>query len=86
MPAKIKVLLIDDNPDFIEEITQILLKMGEYEVISTYDGLEGLEMVFSEKPDCIVLDVMLPNKDGYEVIEILKKHQLECYEHVYYGA
>jgi two-component system alkaline phosphatase synthesis response regulator PhoP len=72
MSEKRKVLLVDDNPDFCEATKLILEKKGGYEVTLAYDGIEGLEKVKSDRPDIIVLDVMMPNKDGYKMCAELK--------------
>jgi two-component system alkaline phosphatase synthesis response regulator PhoP len=66
-----KILLVDDDPDLIESVTMILEAKG-YEVDAAYDGIEGLEKVKEVNPDLIVLDVMMPRKDGYEVCKELK--------------
>lgn len=72
-----KVLLIDDEPDFVDA-TKIVLGSKPYEVIVAYDGIEGLEKARREKPDVIILDVMMPEPDGYEVCNELKSDpQLE---------
>ena len=66
-----KILIVDDDPDLVEAVSIILESKG-YTVAAAYDGVEGLDKVKSEKPDLIVLDVMMPKKDGYEVCKELK--------------
>jgi len=66
-----KILLIDDDPDLVETVS-IILKSKKYEVIAAYGGIEGLEKAKKENPDLIVLDVMMPDKDGYTVCKELK--------------
>ena len=66
-----KILVVDDDPDLVEA-TSIILKSRKYEVIVAYDGKEGLEKARKEKPDLIVLDVMMPEKDGYTACKELK--------------
>jgi len=66
-----KILIVDDDPDLVEAVSIILESKG-YEVVAAYDGVEGLKKARSENPDLIVLDVMMPNKDGYEVCKELK--------------
>ena len=66
-----KVLIIDDDPDFILTTT-IAVESGGYEVVAAEDGESGLEAAAKEKPDLIVLDVMMPGMDGWEVCETLK--------------
>ena len=66
-----KILIVDDDPDLVEAVSIILESKG-YDVVAAYDGVEGLKRARSENPDLIVLDVMMPNKDGYEVCKELK--------------
>jgi two-component system, OmpR family, alkaline phosphatase synthesis response regulator PhoP len=66
-----KILVIDDDPDLVEA-TSMILKSRQYDVIAAYGGVEGLEKAKSENPDLIVLDVMMPDKDGYTVCKELK--------------
>lgn len=70
--AKSKVLIIDDEPDIIETLTY-MLQARNYEIISASDGIEGLLKAKSESPDIILLDIMMPGMDGYEVCSKLKK-------------
>jgi len=66
-----KILIIDDDSDFVEAIT-LILRPKKFEVVAAYNGKEGIEKVKSERPDLIVLDVMMPEKDGYSVCKELK--------------
>ncbi len=66
-----KILVVDDDPDLVESVT-IILESKNHEVVQAYGGIEGLEKAKSEKPDAIILDVMMPDKDGYEVCKELK--------------
>lgn len=66
-----KILIVDDDPDLVDAVTAILRSKG-YEVIPAYDGEEGLTKTRKERPDLIVLDVMMPGKDGYVVCKELK--------------
>jgi len=66
-----KILIVDDDPDLVEAVSIILESKG-YEVAAAYDGEEGLQKVKTERPDLIVLDVMMPGKDGYTVCKELK--------------
>ena len=66
-----KILVVDDDPDLVEA-TSIILKTMKYDVSAAYGGVEGLEKARNEKPDLIVLDVMMPDKDGYNVCRELK--------------
>ncbi len=66
-----RILIVDDDPDIVESVGMILKKKN-HEVIESYGGKEGLEKAKKEKPDAIILDVMMPDKDGYEVCKELK--------------
>lgn len=66
-----KILLVDDDVDFCEA-TKLLLESKTYEVVLAYDGKEGLDKVRTEKPDLVILDVMMPEMNGYDVCVILK--------------
>ena len=72
MSEKKKILVVDDEPDFCEIVKGQLEKEG-FDVELAYDGVEGLEKVKANPPDAIVLDVMMPEKDGYTVCSELKK-------------
>ena len=68
---KKKILLVDDEKDLVETVSFRLKAFG-YEVIPAYDGKEALEKAKKEKPDLIILDLMLPKIDGYKVCRMLK--------------
>lgn len=72
MTEKAKILLIDDDVDFVEA-TKIVLESKPYEVIVAYEGNEGLQKARAEKPDLIILDVIMPVKDGFTAAEELKR-------------
>lgn len=71
MSEKKRILVVDDEPDFASIVQANLEKEG-FDVEVAYDGVEGLEKVKANPPDAIVLDVMMPNKDGYEMCKDLK--------------
>lgn len=71
MTEKKKILLIDDDPDFVEAV-RVIVKNGGYDVKVAYDGAEGLEAVAQDKPDLIILDVMMPVMNGHEACAKLK--------------
>ena len=68
---KKKILLVDDDADFTEAI-KLLLESRSYDVTAANDGKEGLKKVQTEGPDLIILDVMMPEIDGYEMCAKLK--------------
>lgn len=65
------VLIIDDEPDLVEISTTYLEEAG-YRVISAGNGIEGLELARKEKPDLILLDIVMPGMDGLEMLETLR--------------
>lgn len=69
-----KILLVDDSNFFIKCITNILADAG-YTVLHTTTGEDGLRMVRAEKPDMVLLDVVMPDMDGFEVCRILRQSE-----------
>lgn len=67
-----KILLIDDDPVLLDTLRYRLTREG-FLVITAEDGVAGLELARQEKPDLIVLDLMLPELDGFDVCRILRK-------------
>jgi len=71
--AKAKILITDDDQD-IRDSVQALLESRNYEVITAADSIEGMEKIKSEKPDLIILDLMMATwQDGFEMARELKK-------------
>ncbi|MCW5935699.1 MAG: response regulator [Fimbriimonadaceae bacterium] len=68
----LKILVCDDERHIVRLIQVNLEKQG-YQVVTAYDGKEGLEKIKSEKPDLCVLDVMMPYMDGFEVLKSLRR-------------
>lgn len=66
-----KILAVDDERHIVR-LVEVNLQRAGYEVVTAYDGREALEKVKSEKPDLVVLDVMMPYMDGFEVLKNLK--------------
>jgi CheY-like chemotaxis protein len=67
-----KILVVDDEPDTISFLTSILEEHG-YDHISACDGVEGLELAQNEKPDLILLDLIMPEKGGIIMFQELRK-------------
>ena len=74
-----KILLVDDEPN-ITKLLSMRLKSSGYEVLTASDGAEGLEKARSQNPDLIILDLMMPKMEGYEVCRLLKFD--EKYKHI----
>ena len=66
-----RILMVDDDRDFCEA-TAIFLESKGYEVTVAYDGKEGLEKIRTIQPDLVILDVMMPEMNGYDVCVIMK--------------
>ncbi len=67
-----KILIIDDNPDLLQMMQMMLGGRGKHEVILSGDGLDGLEKAFSTRPDLAIVDVMMPEVNGYDVVRQLR--------------
>jgi len=67
-----KVLLIDDDPDFVAATKSILESRADYRVLTASDGVFGLSMARAEKPDLIIMDVIMPVEDGFTAVRSLK--------------
>lgn len=67
-----KVLVIDDNPTIVELIKYAVNLHGAYHVVVAYDGVQGLERVYDERPDCVIIDVKMPRMDGYQLVRCLR--------------
>ena len=72
MSEKKRILVVDDEPDFASIVQGNLEKEG-FEVEVAYNGVEGMEKVQANAPDAIILDVMMPEKDGYKLCKELKR-------------
>ncbi len=77
MSDKKRILVVDDEPDFCSIVQGQLEKEG-FDVELAYNGVEGMEKVQANPPDAIVLDVMMPEKDGYEMCKELKADSNLC--------
>jgi two-component system alkaline phosphatase synthesis response regulator PhoP len=71
--SEMKILIADDEPDIIEIISFHLKKAG-FEVITASDGSEAIEKAKLHTPDCIILDIMMPKRTGFEVCEYLRSN------------
>ena len=70
----LKVLLVDDDPSILLSLDFLMKKAG-YAVFIARDGAEALDIVQRERPDCLVLDIMMPEVDGYEVLRQVKENK-----------
>ena len=71
-----KILIVDDEDDVVMILQDHLEKKG-YEVVVASDGLEAINKVKTEKPDLMILDVMMPKVDGYKAAQIIRDEELK---------
>jgi CheY-like chemotaxis protein len=72
-PARKRVLICDDDP-VILRLLQVNLEIEGYDVISAHHGEEAVQLARSERPDLVVLDIMMPRMDGYEACNKIKSY------------
>lgn len=72
MDPQPKILVVDDDPDIVQAI-KLVLESRQYQVVTAANGDEGLDKIREEKPDLIILDLLMPKKDGFAVIRELKE-------------
>lgn len=71
MATRKRILLVDDEPLTLRMLTDILQASG-FEILTAHDGAEGLARARAERPDLLILDVMMPKLDGFKVARLLK--------------
>ncbi len=69
--TKKRILIVEDNPTF-QKMLKLRLESNGYNVIAVSDGLEGLNTARKERPDLIILDLMLPGMNGHQIARLLK--------------
>ena len=74
MPKKPRILVVDDNVDFCRNMADIL-ELEAYEVVTVNDGAKALELVKQSDFDAVLMDIMMPDIDGYTACHIIKKNQ-----------
>ncbi len=72
MSDKQLILVVDDDPDLVESVSMKLENDG-FRIVKAYDGVEAWDRIKEEKPDILILDVMMPRKNGYELCDEIKK-------------
>jgi DNA-binding response OmpR family regulator len=68
------ILIVDDEPNIVLSL-EFLMRKGGYEVTTARDGEEALAAIDQQVPDLVLLDVMMPRKDGYQVCQILRERE-----------
>jgi len=76
MSNKKKILLVDDEEEIVNLLETVLLKEGFNKIFKAYTGNDAVKCCKENKPDIIILDIMLPDIDGYEVCRRLKQNNL----------
>lgn len=66
------ILLVDDNHELVDLLTQALNTIGGFTTARAADGMEGLERAITLRPDCIIIDVLMPQLDGYQLVRALR--------------
>ena len=73
MSEKKLIMVVDDDPDLVESVSMRLISDG-FRVTKAYDGEEAWERIREEKPQMLILDVMMPRKNGYALCDEIKKN------------
>jgi DNA-binding response OmpR family regulator len=68
------IIYVEDDPEIVDLVSLILSRRG-YVVTGVYNGREGLQRIIDEKPDLVLLDLMIPELDGWEIFQKLKNHE-----------
>jgi two-component system phosphate regulon response regulator PhoB len=69
---KRRLLIVEDDPDVLDILSNTFRKSGEFEIVTASDGMEGMRLARDQTPDALILDLMLPGMTGLEVCRILK--------------
>ncbi len=81
MTENAKILVVDDDPD-IRTVLSALLESRGYQVVTASDGKEGLDALKTEKPNLMILDLLMSEMDGFTVMQKLKDPRLAKYAHI----
>ena len=76
-----KILAVDDDPDILDALTMILESQG-YQVVTARNGLEGLARIEAEKPDLMILDLLMPKMDGFALCKELQEPRWAKYRNM----
>jgi DNA-binding response OmpR family regulator len=66
------ILLVDDDPDLLQMLSDGLELLGKFHVVRARNGIMGLEQFFEVRPDCMIIDIKMPGLDGYQLIRALR--------------
>jgi two-component system alkaline phosphatase synthesis response regulator PhoP len=76
-----KILVVDDDPDILDAVTMIL-ESQNYAVVTAHDGVEGLANLKAERPDLMILDLLMPKMDGFAVCKELQDPRWSKYRDI----
>lgn len=76
-----KILIVDDDPNILLSVEFLLVKNG-YDVLVARNGMEAMEIIEDTVPDIVLLDIMMPDVDGYVICEYIKKNERTKYAKV----
>ena len=76
-----KILVVDDDADIREAMT-LVLESNDYQVVTAQDGIEGLASLKAEKPDLMILDLLMPKMDGFNVMKELRDPKWSEYRNI----
>lgn len=68
------ILIVDDDAVLLESIADLLL-LSDFHVLTARNGAEALQLLQQQQPDCIISDVMMPELDGYGLLEAIRNHE-----------
>jgi two-component system alkaline phosphatase synthesis response regulator PhoP len=74
MNSQSKILIVDDDPDALETMAAIL-ETRDYQVLTASSGSEGIDKAVKEKPNLIIMDVMMPGLDGFAACKMIKENE-----------
>ncbi|MFQ5348962.1 MAG: PleD family two-component system response regulator [Thermoanaerobaculia bacterium] len=69
-----RILVVDDEPDVVETI-EVCLALEGYEVLTAANGIDGLNLALTQRPDLVLLDVMMPGENGYRVARAIRESE-----------
>ena len=78
---QVKILVVDDDPDILDSLTMIL-QSQDYQVVTAQNGIEALANLKAEKPDLMILDLLMPKMDGFAVCKELQDPRWSKYRDI----